>query len=122
MSDASIAGNNRLLLLDDDAGILRLQRKRLESAGYSTMAVQTAAAARGELRASPYALLVLDYRLEAGESGLEFYQSLRAEGCDVPAILVTAFSDENKLFEALRAGVRDVIPKSGEYLDYLPQA
>jgi signal transduction histidine kinase len=122
MSDPRTGADVRLLLLDDDPGILRLEHKRLEAAGYAITAVQTTGAARDALAASRYGLLVLDYRLAGGLSGLEFYQQLRAEGCDVPAMLVTAFSDESKLFEALRAGVRDVIPKSGEYLDYLPQA
>jgi signal transduction histidine kinase len=111
-----------LLLLDDDAGILRLQRKALEAAGYRVATAQSTGEARERLSAGSCALLVLDYRLESGQSGLEFYQQLRGEGRDVPAVLVTAFSDESKLVEALRAGVRDVIPKSGEYLEYLPQA
>ncbi len=122
MTEESKPAGERLLLLDDDPGILRLQRRRLEEAGYHVTTAQTAEEAREYLRTQPYALLVLDYRLAAGQSGLEFYQQLRAEGSEVPAVLVTAFSDESKLIEALRTGMRDVIPKSGEYLDYLPQA
>src|SRR6185369_12030125 len=41
---------------------------------------------------------------------------------DLPAILLTGFSDEGKVIEALRAGVRDVVPKVGDYLEYLPHA
>ncbi len=122
MTSDSPASRVRLLLLDDDPGILRLQRRKLEAAGYRVTTVQTAEAARARLREAAFDLLVLDYRLDAGESGLEFYEQLRASGCDVAAVLVTAFSDESKLIEALRVGVRDVIPKSGEYLEYLPQA
>ncbi len=66
--------------------------------------------------------MVLDYRLRSAATGLDFYQELRKAGYDLPAILVTGFSDEGKVIEALRAGFRDVVPKSGEYLEYLPLA
>jgi DNA-binding NarL/FixJ family response regulator len=63
---------------------------------------------------------VLDYQLDGPETGLDFFRRLRAEGIRIPAILVTGFTDESRVIEALRAGVSDVVPKSGDYLDYLP--
>ena len=67
-------------------------------------------------------LLVLDYQLESTETGLDFFRRLRREGVTLPAILVTGFTDESRVIEALRAGISDVVPKSGDYLDYLPEA
>src|SRR6185369_3287564 len=54
--------------------------------------------------------------------GLDLYRQLRGTWPDLPAILVTGFSDETKVIEALRTGIRDVVPKVGDYLDYLPLA
>jgi PAS domain S-box-containing protein len=47
---------------------------------------------------------------------------MKAEGCDIPSILVTAFPDQAVAIRALRAGVRDFIPKSADYLEHLPAA
>jgi signal transduction histidine kinase len=113
---------SQILLLDDEPGVARLQQMSLDAAGHSVTAVHTPDAALACLRARRYDLVVLDYQLHHGLTGLDFYRQLRTEGCDVPAILVTGFSDESKVIAALRAGVRDVVPKSGEYLDYLPEA
>jgi PAS domain S-box-containing protein len=43
-------------------------------------------------------------------------------GYDLPIIMVTGFSDESTAIEALRQGVRDFVPKTTHYLDYLPDA
>src|SRR5262249_25753148 len=40
-------------------------------------------------------------------------------GHDVPAILVTGLQDEHLLVEALRAGVRDFVPKTPNFLNHL---
>lgn len=111
-----------VFVLDDDEGILQLQRRALERAGYRVSTAEHAARAEAIIRQSVPDLLVLDYSLNTGATGLDFYRSLRHRNIDVPAILVTGFSDEGRAIEALRAGVRDVIPKVGDYLEYLPDA
>ena len=111
-----------VLILEDDPGVARLQRLRLERAGYAVAAVTTPAQALDRLRAGGVDLLVLDNRLEGGEDGLSFYTRLKAGGPDLPVILVTGYSDDAIIIRALRAGVRDYVFKSVEYLDYLPEA
>jgi signal transduction histidine kinase len=111
-----------ILILDDDEATLALERRILERAGFTVTAASTPDGARSAIDRVGAALLILDYRLGTTVSGLDFFRSLRADGHDLPAILVTSFSDESKVIEALRAGIRDVVPKSGDYLDYLPQA
>jgi two-component system sensor kinase FixL len=111
-----------VLILEDDPGVARLQRLRLERAGYVVTAVTTPAAALDRLRAGGVDLLVLDNRLEGGEDGLSFYTRLQADGLDPPVVLVTGYQDDATVVRALRAGVRDYVFKSVEYLDYLPEA
>ena len=67
-------------------------------------------------------LLILDQRLPSGASGLQLYERVKAAGFDVPAILATGFSDETTLLQALCAGVRDFVPKTTDYLNYLAPA
>jgi PAS domain S-box-containing protein len=112
----------RVLLVDDDEGILRLARKSLERAGCLVFASATLDEAHESIGRDRPDLLVLDYQLECAETGLDFFRRLRREGVVLPAILVTGFTDESRVIEALRAGVSDVVPKSDGYLDYLPEA
>jgi PAS domain S-box-containing protein len=120
--DVSLPPAAYVLVVDDDEGILRLAQKSLVRAGCRVAICANVRSARERIAASTPDLLVLDYQLDDAETGLDFFRSLRAEGVRVPAILVTGFTDESRVIEALRTGVSDVVPKSGDYLDYLPEA
>lgn len=111
-----------VLILDDDEGVVRLHERRLARAGYATARATTPGAAFARIQAGGIDLLVLDNRLGAHEDGLGFYARLKAAGLDLPVILVTGHSDDATIVRALRAGVRDYVFKSAEYLDYLPEA
>lgn len=112
----------RVVVVDDDEGILRLARKSLERAGCHVFACVSVKTARESVECDRPDLLVLDYQLGSAETGLDFFRWLRREGISLPAILVTGFTDESRVIEALRAGVSDVVPKSEGYLEYLPEA
>ncbi|MBV8628635.1 MAG: response regulator, partial [Paraburkholderia sp.] len=122
IDDASTPKAALVLVVDDDEGILLLARKSLERAGARVATCATVERAGELIRTETPDLLVLDYQLDSAETGLDFFRRLRAQGVDIPAILVTGFTDESRVIEALRAGVSDVVPKSGDYLDYLPEA
>ncbi|HVK08523.1 MAG TPA: response regulator, partial [Gemmataceae bacterium] len=111
-----------VLILEDDPGVARLQRRRLERAGFAVEAETTTDGALARLRGGAIDLLVLDYQLAGPEDGLAFYQRVKAAGLDLPVILVTGYNDDATIVQALRAGVRDYVFKSVEYLDYLPEA
>ena len=112
----------RVLVLEDDAGVARLQQRRLERAGFAVACTTTPDEALTHIRQRGADLLILDNRLSAAEDGLAFYKRLQASGLDLPVILVTGYSDDATIIRALRAGVRDYVFKSVEYLDYLPEA
>jgi DNA-binding NtrC family response regulator len=109
-----------VLVVDDDEGILRLARKSLERAGCRVELSNSVESAHRAIAANAPDLIVLDYQLDSAETGLDFFRRLRNEGVRIPAILVTGFTDESRVIEALRSGVSDVVPKAGDYLDYLP--
>jgi two-component system cell cycle sensor histidine kinase/response regulator CckA len=111
-----------VLIVEDDAGVVALERRRLERAGYRVVTAENAAAARTRLAAEPVSLILLDHGLPGELDGLSFYGHLRDEGWDIPVILVTGFSDAGTAIRALRSGVRDFVTKSREYLDYVPEA
>jgi signal transduction histidine kinase len=112
----------RILVVEDDSGIARLQQKRLERAGYAVLVEGSTEAARRVIESAAIDMMLVDHRLPGPQTGLAFYQQLKADGFDVPTILVTGFSNESLVIEALRAGVRDFVTKSPEFLEYLPEA
>jgi PAS domain S-box-containing protein len=110
-----------ILVLDDDVGVATLQRRHLQRAGYQVEFATSTDQALEILRHGATNLMLLDLRL-GEESGLDFYDRVRAEGWNVPAILVTGFADQAVAVRALRAGIRDVVPKTADYLEYLTTA
>ncbi len=109
----------RILLVEDDPGVARLERLRLERAGYSVVTATTAEEGLLQIADGPIELIVLDQGLEEGTTGLDFFRRVKLAGHNVPAILVTGLQDEHLVVEALRAGVRDFVPKTPNFLNHL---
>lgn len=111
-----------VLLIDDDEGLLRLAGRALQRCGHYVTTAATVAQARAAISESAPDVMVVDYQLDGHETGLAFLRSLRSQGINVPAVLATGFADEARVIEALRAGVGDVVPKTPDYFDFLPEA
>lgn len=75
-----------------------------------------------ELRRGGIQLVVLDYCLAGDTNGLDLYAAMKQAGFNLPVIMVTGYSQESTVVDALRAGVRDFVSKSPTYLDYLLEA
>src|SRR5271166_3396070 len=108
-----------ILLVEDDQGLARLEQLRLERAGHTLVTVTTAEEGLRKVIEGGIDLILLDQKLSSEVSGLEFFRQVKDAGYQVPAILVTGFQDENLLVEALRAGVRDFVPKTRSFLNHL---
>ena len=118
---AAPEGPQTVLVVEDDAGVAALERRQLERAGYHVEVASDVEAAVAAVRQGQVSVALIDLRLGEG-SGLELYEGLQEEGWRFPAILVTGHADQAVAIRALRAGMRDVVPKSSEYLEYLPVA
>jgi PAS domain S-box-containing protein len=110
-----------VLVLEDEPTVALLERRRLERAGFRVELAAPAADALEILARQPIALIVLDYNLPDA-NGLELHQALKSAGREIPVIIVTGCERESTIIQALRAGVRDFVTKTQEYLDYLPEA
>jgi PAS domain S-box-containing protein len=117
----SSTAKETVLIVEDDEDAALLERRALERRGFEVVTVGTMAGALAAVQARPFDLIIADYRLE-NETGLELFAQIRALGYDMPVIMVTGFSNESTVIEAIRQGVRDFVPKSDEYLCYLPDA
>jgi two-component system, cell cycle sensor histidine kinase and response regulator CckA len=111
-----------ILIIEDEPGVALLQRRALERAGFRIQSASSPEEAFVCLDSQSIDLIVLDFYLSPDVTGLEVYHQLKSMGYDLPVILVTGRSAESLVIEALRAGVRDFVVKSPEYLEYLPHA
>jgi len=109
-----------VLILEDDPGVASLQRKHLERAGYTVKVAMRAEQALQIARSSTVHLALLDLRLDEQTTGLDVYEEMKASGLAIPAILVSAHADQEIAIRALRAGIRDFVPKTNDYLQHLP--
>lgn len=111
-----------ILIVEDDLGIAKLEQRALEKANYKVLSTTTVDEARTLITAGGIDIMVLDYMLPGGITGLEFLAQLKSDGYELPVIMATGMSDDGTVIAALRAGVSDFIIKSVESISYLPQA
>ncbi|MEU7029757.1 response regulator transcription factor [Streptomyces sp. NPDC046275] len=102
--------NARILVAEDDEKQSRLVRIYLEREGNAVQVVADGRAALEKARATRPDLLVLDVMLPYVD-GLDVCRILRAEGSDVPILLLTARSTEEDLLLGLDLGADDYLTK-----------
>lgn len=108
-----------VLIVQPHTGLARSQRKQIEEAGHQVVCVTSSAEAIESVSRGEFALMVLEYILPGEIDGLETYAHLKADGYDLPVILVTDSTDETVLLKALRAGVVDFFRRTPGYLNLL---
>jgi two-component system response regulator GlrR len=99
-----------LLLVDDDADLLKLLSMRLSAAGHRVTSVESAEAALTELAVARPQLVVSDVRLP-GRDGLALYDEIRARYPALPVILLTAHGTIPDAVEATARGVFSYLTK-----------
>jgi two-component system response regulator MprA len=109
----------RLLVVDDDDNLLRMLRRGLGFAGYSVrVAPSGEAALRLALEEEPD-LIVLDVMLPEPLDGLEVARRLRAGGCDVPLLMLTAREKLADKMAGFASGADDYLPKPFDFEELL---
>src|SRR5258707_5905636 len=100
------AKGQRILLVEDDAGLTTLFRTVLEAAGFSVQVGSDVVSAMRALHQTTPSATVLDLMLP-GIHGLELTRYIRRdiEGPEIPIIIVSAISDAQTIKESMEAGV-----------------
>ena len=99
-----------ILVVDDDARLRALLQRFLTEQGFRVSTAENAATARAALADLAFDLLVLDVMMP-GESGLELTAALRAEGQEVPILMLTARGAPDDRIAGLEQGVDDYLAK-----------
>ncbi len=101
--------NERILVVDDDANILRTLRINLRARGYDVETVTNGTDALSTMEQAPADLVVLDLGLPDID-GVEVLQRLRAWS-RVPVIVLSARHESDDKVEALDEGADDFVIK-----------
>ncbi len=102
-----------VLVVDDDTRLRELLRRYLSDNGFRVTTAEDAAAARRQMQAMTFDLIVLDLMMP-GETGLELARSLRQMRDDVPILMLTAMGEIADRIGGLEAGADDYLAKPFE--------
>ncbi len=101
---------SRILLVEDDRGSRLGVRTYLEASGYEVDEAETCAAALERLNADVPDVVVLDYALPDGNA-LDVIQRLKADGIDVPIVVLTGHGSIELAVRAIKEGAEQFLTK-----------
>jgi len=103
-TDETLPEGLRVLIVDDEAAIRHGMQTLLESWGCGVTTAGNVQEALTELAAGPFDVVVADFRLRGGETGVTLANAARAR-YGVPALLVTGDTAPDRLREASAFGL-----------------
>ncbi len=112
MTGAGDAGTrkSRILLVDDDASLVRLLTIRLESEGFQVSAALSGADALQQLRTQPADLLLTDLRMDDLD-GMGLFKEVQKLNPSLPVIIMTAHGTIPDAVQAAQQGVFGFLTK-----------
>ncbi|MDN5936810.1 MAG: sigma 54-interacting transcriptional regulator, partial [Nitrosospira sp.] len=108
-----MANDYRILVVDDDPGVLRLLSIRLKSNGYEVATAQNGEEALANFAAVRPHLVITDLRMD-NMDGMTLFQNVRKQHPTLPVIILTAHGSIPDAVEATKNGVFGFITKPFE--------
>jgi PAS domain S-box-containing protein len=105
------APRSRVLVVDNDAAVLQAMRTLLETWQCQVIAARTREEAQAQFVAARPELLLLDFHLDGGLTGLDLREQLGPEARALPCVIITADHDP---------GIRAEVEAAGALLLYKP--
>ena len=109
---------SRILIAEDEPGIVSFLRKGLEAAGHTTLVVEDGISAAHAARDRDFDLMILDLGLPAMD-GNEVLAEIRAQGQRLPVIILTARSGVADTVAGLEGGADDYMTKPFSFEELL---
>jgi len=109
----AIDKNINILVVDDSIGIRIAAKKIFNKLGYSKVALaDDGTTALEQLKKDSFDLVVADWNMTK-MSGMELLQAMRADASlsDIPFLLVTGDEDQDRIIEAIKAGINNFMTK-----------
>lgn len=110
---------SRLLIVDDDEGLLILMAEVLRAEGHEVVTAASGRAAISQVEARRPDLMLLDLKMKDVD-GPALLAKLQSGATRVPFIVVTGQGDEKIAVEVMKQGALDYVMKDTALLDLLP--
>lgn len=107
----------RVLVIEDDEKTAQEVNAALTDHGYQVECVGTGREGLLKAATQDFAAVILDRMLPGGVDGIAVLSTLRATGCDVPVLLLSALSTVDERVRGLRAGGDDYLTKPFAFLE-----
>ncbi len=104
-------GSEKVLIVDDDDVQRQVSSRLLNKLGYRVSSVESGAKALEFLKENPQDILVLDMVMLPGIDGTETYKRVLDINPNQKAIIVSGFSESDRVFEAQKMGVGTFLRK-----------
>ena len=108
----------RILVIEDDKKIAEYIRKSLESEGFSVTNCYDGPGGYEEAKSGRFAAAVVDIMLP-GMDGLEVIERLRAEGVNIPVLILSARQSVDDRIQGLQRGGDDYLVKPFSFNELL---
>lgn len=108
-----MAAKQRILLIDNEAGLCRMMEQILLDHGYLVKFYTSPQKAVEEFQSAAWDLVISDIKMP-GMSGLEVLQAIKNKQHDIPIIMITAYATVDMSIQALRKGAYDMLTKPFE--------
>ncbi|MCI0568209.1 MAG: sigma-54 dependent transcriptional regulator [Acidobacteria bacterium] len=100
----------KILIIDDDAGVRQVLSDSLTSLGYAARALESGDRVLGSIRETGCDLLVLDMVLPRTD-GMEVLQEVHRHHPDMPVIMITGYASVETAIKAMKMGAFDYVVK-----------
>jgi DNA-binding NtrC family response regulator len=100
----------RILVIDDHIDLAENLAEILAAMGIEAVTAPSAEAGLAVIEAGGIRAVITDYRLP-GQSGAQLIAELRRRGSRIPAVVMSAYSDDETIRLARTAGALDVLAK-----------
>ncbi len=100
----------KILIVDDDPGILNMLSAFLSDAGYLVETAESAFEGTQKLSSDHFSALLVDIFLPDTD-GIRFIEEIRRQGNRTPVIMITGSSEVNLARKAIHLGVNDYLVK-----------
>lgn len=100
----------RILIVDDEEGYRKVLSNSLSDLGFETKAVDNGSDALEEVKRHCYSIILLDIKM-SGMDGIELLDHMQELRFKSYIVVITAYTDEDIIKEAIRKGAKKVITK-----------
>lgn len=100
-----------ILIVDDEAEVRSALLEALTGHGYSAEAVASGEAALVRMAERRFPVVLTDFHMPGGQSGLDLINEVRLRFPDTLCILITAYATLDTSIEALKRGAYDLVQK-----------